>query len=231
MARAAISCRPRPVSRTRTARPILGDGPALDQAERLQPVARCPVTLPAVTSSSRVSSREVIPSGRRWSWASTSNWGSVRASGTRRRSSRSTQPVGLQQPHPHRDGAPRSGSRSGGRRSQERRRLDLDLGLVVEQRLHLDEGHGRVVPAHALRARPRRAPGARRGTRPCRSRTRPCARAESGFRPPPHTTSSTLSRACANWPTKSAETMRPSRSQPTWPATNSSSPAPFMPWL
>ena len=40
-----------------------------------------------------------------------------------------------------------------------------------------------------------------------------------------------LSRAWANCSTKSLDTMRPSRSQPTWPATNSHSPRPRMPWL
>src|SRR6185503_7077730 len=53
----------------------------------------------------------------------------------------------------------------------------------------------------------------------------------AGLPPAAHTTSMTFSSARWNWLTKSGDTTWPPRAQPTWPATNSSSPVPFMPWL
>jgi hypothetical protein len=52
-----------------------------------------------------------------------------------------------------------------------------------------------------------------------------------GCPPAVQTTSITFSSARWNWLRKSLETTRPSRVQPTWPATKSSSPFPFIPWL
>ena len=188
-----------------------------------------PVTLPAVTSSSRVSSPGVIPSGRRSSWASTSNWGRVSPSGTRRRTSRSSRPWAFSS------------------RTQTESARAGSAGVARR----LARGARRFTGGPPPRSRPWRRP--RAATSPRRAPWREVlahalavgladafARApvlalvghvddEAGHgrpacRPPPRPRRARCRAPGRTGATKSPETMRPSRFQPIWPATNSSSP-------